>query len=118
MAYMRGDYYIWSDAEDRIHLWIKDGYDHWDACYEAEDGARLAGYENASGVSLPEEVMDEFVVMRLAELIANGTVGAAIDRAIDPNGRGGNFGGMILQENGETLKRILSQIELNMPKPS
>jgi hypothetical protein len=119
MAYMRGDYYIWSDGVDRVHLWVKDGYDGWDRCYEGEqEGTRRPGWENASGVCLPGEVMDEFVVMRLAQLILDGTVGAAIDRAVDPHGRGGSFGGMVLQQNAERLKAALVQIPLKMPEPS
>jgi hypothetical protein len=119
MAYMRGDYYIWSDGEEQIHVWAKDGYDGWDRCYEGEvEGTRRAGWENASGVRLPEAVMDEFVVMRVAQLILDGTVGAAIDRAVDSDGRGGNFGGMVLQNNAERLKVALGQIQLNEPDPA
>lgn len=113
MAYMRGDYYIWSDDADQIHLWVRNGYDDWDLNYAGEkEGTRRPGWEHASGVRLPEEVMDEFVVMRLAELLLDGKIGAAIDRAVDPNGRGGNFGGTVLQNNADRLKAALGQIQL------
>lgn len=28
MAYLRGDQYVWSD-EERLHIWVADGYDGW-----------------------------------------------------------------------------------------
>ncbi len=113
MSYMRGERYVWTDTENWLHIWARDGYDAWDdtlwACDE-EDGSRRPGYEEASGVSLPLCAMDEFVVMRLAQMIAEGTVGDAIDRAVANHG---NFGGKVLEDNVDVLKAALSQIELS-----
>ena len=60
MSYLRGRYYIWADGE-RTHLWAEDGSDHWADSGWASDahGKRHAGRENASGVSIPESVLDE-----------------------------------------------------------
>jgi len=60
MAYFRGDTYIWSDG-DNLHLWSHNGMDSWDTtgwCLD-EDEQRYPGYENASGVSVPEKIVDQ-----------------------------------------------------------
>ncbi len=95
MAYLRGDYYIWADGDDRIHIWAADGADGWEQSGWAVDaaGRRSANRGNAGGVAIPKAmVMDEFVVMRFAQLIESGTVGETVDRAV----RHGNFGGNAL----------------------
>ncbi len=70
MSYMRGRYYLWRDDE-RLHIWAADGYDGWD-----ESGWAFAPDKNpeaegsrASGVSILMEVIDEPVVVRIAEMI-------------------------------------------------
>ena len=111
MSYMRGDNYIWSDGE-RLHIWVADGYDGWDEAIWAIDERekRHEDRANASGVSIPEEVMDEFVVMRLAQMIKEGLVDDAIDRAV---ARGaGNFGCEALVKNKEKLREALNQVQL------
>jgi hypothetical protein len=122
MAYMRGDYYVWNSSsgdEDWLHIWSANGYDGWDQSGWAcdEEGNRDAGRENASGVSLPLRVMDDFVMMRLAQLIYEGQVEEAIERAL-PNARGsGNIGGRLLDKNTnvERLKVALRQIKMEGP---
>ena len=111
MAYLRGDTYIWDD-ESGFHLWAKDGYDGWDTSWAADEtGERRAeGYEEASGVSIHEEVMDAFVMMRLAQLIEGGKVDEAIERGC--NELGGNIGSRALQRNAEKIKAALSQIKV------
>jgi len=112
MAYMRGDYYLWNDGEN-LHIWVADGYDSWDEAIWAvdDDGKRSADRLNASGVSIPEKVMDAFVMMRLAQMIDKGLVGEAIDRAVSEYG--GNFGSTMLAKNAEKLKAALAQIKLD-----
>lgn len=119
MAYMRGHYYLWSDSEDWIHIWNQDGYDAWNNTSWAcdEDNVLREGMENASGVSLPEKVMDEYVLMRLAEMIHDGKIEETIDRFLGPDGQSGNVSGELLKQNAETLKQALSQIELQTPEP-
>jgi hypothetical protein len=109
---MRGDYYIWSGGGGRLHIWVADGYDGWDEAGWVTDESeeRHPDRANASGVGIPEEVMDEFVVMRLAQMIAKGLVEDAIDRAVARGG--GNFGCVALAQNKELLKAALRQIEL------
>ena len=125
MAYMRGDYYLWAD-ESGLHLWAHDGYDGWDEAgwHRLEAGEEDVvkpthlkdGENNASGVSIHQEVMDEYVMMRLAQMVYEGKVSTAIDRAIHPEGRGGNVGGMMLVANASALKQALSGLKL-MPAP-
>lgn len=114
MAYMRGDYYLWSDDTNQLHIWVADGYDGWDdtgwCC--GEDGNRSKGFEKAGGVCIPENVMDEFVLMRLAELIQDGKVTETIERFLGSEGHKGNFGGALLEKNVDALKQALSEIKL------
>ena len=126
MAYMRGDYYFWDDKSG-LHLWAKDGYDSWDKAgwHEIDETAEgkpiitpehlVNGENTASGVSIRQEIMDEYVMMHLAQMVHEGTVEAAIDRCTDPDGRGGNFGGMMLRANADTLKQALSGLNLRPP---
>ena len=91
MAYMRGDNYLWSDG-NRLHVWVADGYDGWDEAgwHRVDDGdeypvdpAHLeAGTNTASGVSISQETVDEYVMMRLAELISKGLDEDAMTRAV------------------------------------
>lgn len=112
MSYMRGNYYLWNDGEN-FHIWVADGHDGWDEAGWAldKDGKRSADRMNASGVSIPEKVMDAFVMMRLAQMLDEGLVGEAIDRAIGEHG--GNFGSAMLAKNAEKLKAALAQIHLD-----
>jgi len=112
MSYMRGDYYLWSDGEN-FHVWVADGYDNWDEAGWAldKDGKRSADRLNASGVGIPEKVMDAFVMMRLAQMIDEGLVDEAIDRAVGKFG--GNVGSTVLAKNAQKLKTALAQIKLD-----
>jgi hypothetical protein len=111
MSYIRGDNYIWSDGE-RLHIWVADGYDGWDEAVWSDDrNVSDKARPRASGVGIAEEVMDEFVMMRLAQMIEAGLVGDAIDRAVARGG--GNFGCEALAKSGEKLKLALGQIQLN-----
>ena len=126
MAYMRGDYYLWTD-ESGLHLWAHDGYDGWDeAGWHRVDADEVDvvrpthlknGENNASGVSIHQDIMDEYVMMRLAQMVYESTVNAAIDRATAPGGRGGNVGGMMLAANADTLKQALSGLTLHPTPP-
>ncbi len=109
MSYNRGDNYIWSDGE-RLHIWVADGYDGWDEALWAidESDKRREDRVTASGVSIPEAIMDEFVMMRLAQMVAEGLVDDAIDRAVAHSS--GNFGCDALVKKREQLKAVLRQI--------
>lgn len=123
MAYMRGEYYLWDD-ESGLHLWAARGYDYWDESgwHRDDDGqiyeGHLSNRENtASGVSIPQEVIDEYVVMRLAQLVYEGNLVQAIDRAITPRGYNGNIGGMMLEKNADKLKAALANVHLDSAPP-
>ena len=128
MAYMRGDYYLWRDVSG-LHLWAYDGYDNWDVAgwHEIDESPEgepifnpahfVNGENTASGVSIHQEVMDEYVMMRVAEMIKEGKIEAAIDRVLDPNGRGGNGGSRLLMANADTLKQALSGLMMRPPPP-
>jgi hypothetical protein len=118
MSYMRGEQYLWSDG-DRLHIWIAGGYDGWDEAGWAcdADGKRSAERKNASGVSIPISTADEFVVLRLAELIAEGKLEDTIDRAAARHR--GNFGCTALSRNAEALKVALRGVRIQGPdKPA
>ena len=128
MAYMRGDYYLWTDISG-LHIWAKDGYDNWDIAGwheidETPEGEPIInpdhlvdGKNIASGVSIHQEIMDEYVMMRLAQMVYEGKVDAAIDRAVAQDGRGGNTGGMMLTANAEILKQALSGLTMRPTPP-
>jgi hypothetical protein len=100
---MRGDFYLWSNGE-RLHLWAADGYDRWDDSIWAEGVRkdREAGGEPASGVALPLDIVDELVVMRLAEMIDQKRFAEAIDRAVARYG--GNSGCLSLAAKATYVK--------------
>ena len=107
MSYMRGDIYIWA-GDTSVHFWVRDGYDGWD---EAgwHDPARPTG---ASGVALPQRVADEYVVMRMAEMLDEGCVVAAIEQALEKYR--GNGGCRALADHAEILREIAAKVA---PKP-
>ena len=87
---MLGRQYVWVD-DTHIHFWSAEGYDGWDESswvqsFEAPSDRRSAAFGRPSGVSLRQKVVDEFVVMRMAELVRTGEIGATIDRAIAKHG--------------------------------
>ena len=109
-------------------LWAYDGYDGWDIAgwHEIDETATgepvirpehiKDGKVTASGVSIHQEVMDEYLMMRLAEMINEDLVDAAIDRVLDPDGRGGNFGSRLLRANADKLKQALSGLKMSPAK--
>jgi hypothetical protein len=114
MSYLRGDYYFWAD-ERRMHFWAVDGEDYWaDSGWGEVAAARHAeagGDDTApgpSGVGLPHEAVDDFVMLRLAELVQEGEVAAVVARALDR--AGGNFGATALGELGPAIVAALSSI--------
>ncbi len=73
MAYVRGDYYIWGN-EDGVHFWGVTGEDGWRGSIwhvSAMERHKGEGVE-PGGTWIPAPVVDQFVVMRLAELVEQG----------------------------------------------
>lgn len=110
MSYMRGACYIWSD-DDRVHIWVEDGYDGWDestwpdGLMRASDSQRRHG---ASGVGVSLTAIDTFVVMRLAELVAEQRIGTVVEAAVTQFG--GNGGCLALQKLAAVLVSALEPI--------
>ena len=103
MAYMRGSFYLWQD-DVTIHLWSRNGYDGWDqSVWNETVDSTVAEANRASGVAIPPGVADEFVVMRIAQLIDEGKLSEAIDRAIHK--WGGNGGCRMLIHLKDRIKR-------------
>lgn len=115
MSYLRGDYYFWADGL-RMHFWAVDGEDYWAdsgwaemaTARHAEAGGDAAA-PGPSGVGLPHEVVDDFVMLRLAELVQEGQVAAVAARALDR--AGGNFGATALGELGPAIVAALGGIQ-------
>ena len=105
MSYLRGEYYLWRDDEDRTHFWAQDGYDRWD---ETIWGETTTDEAQPSGVALPQSIADAYVMMRLAQLIREGRVATA---AADAIARGeGNFGAKDLVELGPAIVAALAPL--------
>jgi hypothetical protein len=114
MSYMRGDYYVWHDGLN-VHLWAVNGNDGWAEANWAcdDDGNLLPERRNASGVGIPEPVLDELVMMRLAELLEEQSAVNAIERAITKHD--GNGGCQALAKYAALLKACIHQIQLAQP---
>ena len=102
MSYMRGDIYIWADSP-HVHFWSRDGYDSWDeAVWNSPHQA-----SGASGVALPQAVVNEYVVMRMAEMLDEGCVVAALEQALRKFS--GNGGCLALAERAGILREVAAK---------
>lgn len=115
MSYRRGKYYIW-EGSDGVHLWAADGEDGWKDSGWAESARqwKLKRGEKPSGVRFPKSVLDEYVVMRFAELVDEGRLVATIRRAT--KGKGGNVGEWSLRAHAGELLRRLRTLKPNKPR--
>ena len=119
MSYMRGDNYIWHDGEN-LHIWVADGQDGWDQSVwhtgvtgkEPSDEEESNSGVKASGVMISESVLDEFVVMRLAQMIEERKAPEAINRAISK--WSGNGGCVALNNYAARLEAVLAKLEDDM----
>lgn len=110
MSYMLGRQYVWVDAT-HVHIWSAEGFDGWDESswvqgFEAPTDRRSAAFGRPSGVSVRQKVADEYVAMRMAELVATGELTAAMDRALASHG--GNSGCEALIELAPSIRAALS----------
>jgi hypothetical protein len=113
---MLGRQYIWVDPS-HVHIWSAEGYDGWDESswvqgFEAPNDRRSAAFGRPSGVSVRQKVADEYVVMRMAELVASGELIGAMDSALAKHG--GNSGCRALVEHAQALRAAVGQLA---PKP-
>lgn len=114
MAYIKGDEYIWTGtAVDKdgnefeyVHFWTAHGREDvssWRQRYFDENGEDMAG-----GVAFPEEVIDQFVMMRFAKIVLNGNAEEVIERAAQVR----NFGAMRLHKNRKQIIESVRQMQL------
>lgn len=106
MAYLRGDYSLWADGDGRLHIWAADGADGWQESGWAmnAEGTRRP---HAGGVAIPTGVLDEYVMMRFAELLESGEAAQALDRAL----RHGSFGGDALRARSEAIGGAIERLQ-------
>jgi hypothetical protein len=78
---MRGDYYIWSDG-DSLHI---------------------------NDESLPQDIADDYVVMRFAQLVQRRELQAVIERSVER--WMGNFGGAALYELQDHLLTLIPRTD-------
>jgi hypothetical protein len=109
---MVGRQYVWVDAT-HVHIWSAEGYDGWDESswvqgFEAPTERRSAAFGRPGGVSLRQRVADEYVVMRMAELVAAGEFTAAMDRALTNHAE--NRGCQALIEHAPSLRAALDRL--------
>lgn len=95
MAYLRGETYIWSDGA-HVHVWVRDGADGWEESVWASDGSR-----GAAGTAITQSAMDDYVVMRFAELLDEHLVRTVVAHALAAHS--GNGGCRALQAAPERL---------------
>jgi hypothetical protein len=112
LSYILGRQYVWVD-DTHVHIWSAEGYDGWDESswvqsFEAPTERRSAAFGRPSGVSVRQRVADEYVVMRIAELVAMGELSAAMDRALANHGE--NKGCRALSEHASLLRAALGQM--------
>jgi hypothetical protein len=112
MSYILGRQYVWVDAT-HLHVWSAEGYDGWDESswaqdFETPNDRRSAAFGLPGGVSLRQKVADEYVVMRMAELVATGEIGAVMDRALANHGA--NRGCQGLVQHASSLRAALAQV--------
>jgi hypothetical protein len=105
MAYFRGDIYVF-DTGDDFHLWRRECYTS-----HAESGWGECDPANTSGLQIPVETMDRFVLMRLAELVAEKQAVARLDAFLRELAGGGNCGNIQLLGNEAILREALVDLE-------
>ena len=113
---MRGDTYIWHDWEN-VHLWAADGKDGWDQSvwYTGVTGKEPSEEEEcdpdvkASGVMISESVLDEYVMMRLAEILQEKKAREVIKRAVSK--WSGNGGCLALDKYAQQLEAVFARFE-------
>lgn len=98
MSYMRGRHYLWRD-DSHLHVWVANGQDGWKESGWSESHLDA----DASGVGIPLAVIDDFVAMRLAELVDSGVVEQVVDRALSRYH--GNGGCIALEKHAVEIKK-------------
>ncbi len=108
MAYFRDDCYLFQDGE-HFHIWVRDGYDSW---RESGWAAMTTSPESDSGVQLSVARMDQFVLMRLAEMLVEKTATTTLE-SMDGSlfSHPGNVGEGQLRQNLACIRKALQELE-------
>lgn len=104
MAYFRGDHYVFDDG-DHVCWWVRGRYDahrHW--------GESL-GRDGSTGVQVPCDLMDRFVLMRFAEMLVDGSAGALLDEMSIEVSKTGNSGHVQLLGNLDLIRSSIGELE-------
>lgn len=117
MSYFRGRNYVWSD-DASVHFWCATGDDGWDESgwamsYPARQPSMPeAGGDWPSGVGVPQDIADDYVMLRLAELVESRCALTVMARALE-RGRG-NGGALALTELYLALETALRHVDETM----
>jgi hypothetical protein len=106
MAYFRGDHYIF-DTGDHVHFWIHgERYDAW-----REWAERFKEPDRVAGVQVPANVIDRFVLMRVVEMLVEGTAVPTLDAlASEFAAEGGNTGHTQLMGNLPVVRSAFAEL--------
>ena len=95
---------------------MADGYDCWDqsiwACADddSDECTRRERYENASGVQIPKEILDEYVVLRFFELVAENTANDVLGRVI------AKYHHPLVDECADQMRILINTYKLEAPR--
>ena len=107
MSYIRGSNYIFADNEDRLHIWVADGEDNWEISGWGKNPNTNEWREEfsaPSGVSIPQSIIDQYVIMRFAEILEASKLSVMIDSTLKECGD--NFNCTSLIKYHEQLKKL------------
>ena len=91
MSYVRGDPYIWRGGDNDLHIWSK----HLDDEYRVKQ-------------RVSSDIFDQMAVVRVAEMIEEGRLEKAIERAANS----GNAGSLHKKTFTELLHRVKSMLKV------
>ncbi len=118
VSYFRGRNYVWRDGT-HVHFWCAGGNDGWsesgwaDAWVLPTVAGRQGEGGQPSGVGVPQEVMDDYVLLRFAELVEAGLATVTLDRALDR--ARGNGGSMALEALQSQLRPLIASVPVAPP---
>lgn len=107
MAYFRGDHYIF-DTGEHFHIWVHGHYDAWRHSVWAES---YPDPDANAGVELPTDIMDRFVMMRLAELLVDQRAMPVLESMAPELAGPCNSGELQVKGNLSILKRAFADMQ-------
>ncbi|HEX6813151.1 MAG TPA: hypothetical protein VF384_16125 [Planctomycetota bacterium] len=111
MAYFRGDHLVIDDGEF-LSWWTRG------SCDAHRDWGESFGAEGSAGVAIPVAIMDRFVLMRIAEMLVEGTATTTLDAMARELFSGpGNCGEYCLRQNQDMIRKALADLETRCLPP-